>query len=231
MAVNRNVIAIVTAAGSGKRFSKDSKKETPKQFLRLSNKPVILFPLLAMQKCKAISGIFISSAPDYFDFLHTLAIKNKITKLSGLVEGGKTRFESVKNAFEQIDESGSPLVLIHDAARPNVNKALIEKIINAANKYNEVIIGRRLSETIKREKNGYILETLNRENLWAIQTPQVFRYKTLKDAYRKTRKNDFTDEASLVEAAGYRVKIIEGTKENIKITTPEDLDFLKKIMK
>jgi 2-C-methyl-D-erythritol 4-phosphate cytidylyltransferase len=229
--MNRNVIAIVTAAGSGTRFSRHSKKETPKQFLRLINKPVILFPLLAMQKCKAISGIFITSAPEYFDYLHSLAVKNKITKLAGLVEGGSTRFESVKNAFEQIDAAGSPLVMIHDAARPNINKTLMEKIIGAANKYGEVIIGSRLSETIKREKNGYISETLNRENLWAIQTPQIFRYKTLKDSYRKTRKNDFTDEASLVEAAGYKVKIIEGTRGNIKITTPEDLDFLKKIMK
>ncbi len=231
LAMNRNVIAIVTAAGSGTRFSRDSKKETPKQFLKLNNQPVILFPLLAMQKCKAISGIFITSASEYFDFIHGLAFKNKITKLAGLVEGGRTRFESVKNAFGQIDAAGSPLVMIHDAARPNINKALLEKIINAANKYGEVIIGSRLSETIKREKNGYILETLNRENLWAIQTPQVFRYKVLKDSYGKIRKNDFTDEASLVEAAGYSVKIIEGTKENIKITTPEDLEFLKKIMK
>lgn len=229
--MDRKVIAIVTAAGSGSRFSKLSKSGVPKQFLKLFNKSVILFPLLALQKCKVISGIFITSTIERFDLLHSLASKNKITKLRGLIEGGATRFESVRNAFNQIDGAPNDLVLIHDAARPNIGAALLNRIIDEAKRHGEVIIGRKVSETVKRDKKGFITETINRENLWTIQTPQVFRYKVLKDSYCKSRKNDFTDESAIVEAAGFKVKIIEGPAGNIKVTTPEDLNFLKKIMK
>lgn len=229
--MKRKVFAILTAAGAGNRYSKLTKKSKPKQFLKIFNKPVFLFPLIELQKCKSVSGIFISSTPGYFDFIHSLAVRNKITKLKGLIKGGKTRFESVKNAFLQIEASANDLILIHDAARPNINLALINKIINEAGKSGEVIIGSRVSETVKRDRKGYIVETLNRENLWTVQTPQIFRYKTLAASYKKTKKNNFTDEASLVEASGFKVKIIEGIKSNIKITTPADLHLLKKIMK
>ena len=229
--MERKVIAIITAAGSGLRFSGQSKNNVPKQFLKIANSPIILFPLLAMQKCRAISGIFISSQNKYFDFLHNLASKNKITKLLGLVEGGATRFASVRNAFNQIDTAPNDLILIHDAARPNINAALVNSIIDEAKKHGEVIFGRRVLETVKREKNGFITETINRENLWTIQTPQVFRYKVLKNSYEKSRKNNFTDESALVEAAGFKVKIIEGPAGNIKVTTPEDLKQLRKLMR
>ncbi len=229
--MNRKVIAIITAAGSGSRFSGLSNNSVPKQFLRLFDKPIVLFPLLAMQKCKAISGIFITSQYKYFDFLHSLAAKNKIYKTLGLVEGGETRFESVRNAFSQIDAAPNDLVLIHDAARPNISTVLLNGIIDLAKKHGEVIIGRRISETVKRDRKGIISETVNRDNLWTIQTPQVFRYKVLGNAYLKSKRNDFTDESSLVEAAGYRVRIVEGPAGNIKVTKPEDLRFLKKILK
>lgn len=224
----KNVIAILTAAGTGTRFGKAGK---PKQFLKLKNKPVILYPLIAMQKCKAVSGIFISSSPDYFDYLHKMAVENKVTKLLALVEGGKTRFESVKNAFGQIELiTSADYVLIHDAARPNISAAMLDSMINGAMKYGNVIPGTPVSETVKRVKNSVIVETINRENLWTVQTPQVFRYKDLNDSYRKAKRRDFTDEASLVESAGYRVRIIEGQRANIKITTPEDLDLMKRII-
>ena len=229
--MERKVIAIITAAGSGLRFSGSSQNAVPKQFLKISNSPIILFPLLAMQKCKAISGIFIASQNKYFDYLHNLASKNKITKLMGLVEGGATRFTSVRNAFNQISAAPNDLVLIHDAARPNIDAAFLNSIIDEAKKHGEVIIGRRVSETVKREKKGFITETINRENLWTIQTPQIFPYKVLKSSYEKSRINNFTDESALVEAAGLKVKIIEGPAGNIKVTTPEDLKFLKMIMK
>jgi len=229
--LERKVIAIITAAGSGLRFSGQSKNSVPKQFLKILNNPIISFPLLAMQKCKAISGIFITSQNKYFDFLHNLAAKNKITKLLGLVEGGATRFESVRNAFNQIVAAPNDLILIHDAARPNINTALLNSIIDEAKKHCEVIIGRKVLETVKRAKKDIITETISRENLWTIQTPQVFRYKVLKNSYSKSRKNNFTDESSLVESAGYKVKIIEGPAGNIKVTTPEDLKALKMIMK
>ena len=227
----KKVIAIITAAGSGSRFAKSVKNPTPKQFRNLLGKPVILYSLLTLQKCKHVNEIIVSLNRKYFDYIHLLASKNKITKLTGLVEGGKIRFQSVKNAFSQAAGGKNDLVLIHDAARPNINPMLIEKLVNEANKYGEVIIGSKVSETVKRDKNGYIADTLNRENLWLVQTPQVFRYKVLETSYKKCRrKSDFTDESSLVEHAGYKVKIIEGSRDNIKITTDEDISLLTKLM-
>ena len=228
----KKTIAIITAAGSGSRFSKSAKSAKPKQFLNLLGKPVILHSLLAFQKCKDVDEIIISLNTKYFDYIHTLASKNKITKLIGLVEGGRTRFESVKNAFLQVSADKDDLVLIHDAARPNISSKLITNLINEAYKYGEIIIGSEVSETLKREKKGDITGTLNRDNLWLVQTPQVFRYKVLGASYRKCgRKNDFTDESSLVEYASYKVKIIEGSRANIKITTEKDIGLLSKLMK
>jgi len=225
--------AILTAAGSGSRFYRtaSSNKQLPKQFLKLKGKPVILYSLLAFQKSALVQEILVSADSVYFDLIHRIAFKNKITKLTMLVEGGKSRFESVRNAFRQIQGKPNNLVLIHDAARPNINVKTIGKLVNSAVKYDEVIPGVRISETVKRERKGVITETIDRSNLWTVQTPQVFRYKVLKKAYGKAgRKNNFTDEAALVENAGFKVRIIEGSRDNIKITAPEDLKLLKKLM-
>jgi 2-C-methyl-D-erythritol 4-phosphate cytidylyltransferase len=224
------VIAIITAAGSGTRFS-SGRKNIPKQFIKLKGKPVVLYSLVLFQKIKLINEIFVSANRKYFDFLHTLAVKNKITKLTTLVEGGKTRFESVKNAFLQIDGKPSDLILIHDAARPNIKRKLIEELLTNALKYGEVIPGFKVSETVKEENKGIITGTVDRNNLWTVQTPQVFRYGVLRKSYEKAgRRNDFTDEAALAEYAGFKIRLVEGSRDNIKITTAEDLNLLKKIM-
>lgn len=230
--MNRKIFAIITAAGSGSRFNKFSGTKLPKQFLNLSGKPVILYSLIAFQKCRNVDEIIISAKREYFDLIYKLAFKNKITKLTRLAEGGKTRFESVKNAFMQIEVSGgNDLVIIHDAARPNINSKLVDSVLIQAYKYGEVIVGTKVSETVKRDKKGYVNQTVDRENLWTVQTPQVFRHKVLERAYKKCRRiNDFTDESSLVEYVGYRVKIIEGPTDNIKITSPQDLTLLKKLL-
>jgi 2-C-methyl-D-erythritol 4-phosphate cytidylyltransferase len=224
------VFAIITAAGSGTRFS-PGKNKIPKQFVKLNGKPVILYSLEAFQKSKHIDEILVSANYKYFDFLHSLAVQNKITKLTTLVEGGKTRFVSVRNAFLQIEGKHTDLVMVHDAARPNINKNFIEKLLNYSAKFGEVIPGIKVSETVKRERKGIITGTVDRSNLWTVQTPQVFKYGILEKSYIKAgRKNDFTDEASLVENAGYKVRITEGEKENIKITTRDEINLIKKIM-
>ena len=225
-----NTFAIITAAGSGSRFS-PGKKSIPKQFIRLKGKPVILFSLEAFQKCRQIDEILVSADNSYFDFIHSLAVKNGITKLTTLAEGGRTRFISVKNAFFQISGKPGDLIFIHDAARPNINRKFVEEILTSALKYGEVIPGIKIDETVKRENKGIVTGTIDRDNLWTVQTPQVFRYSVLKKSYKKAgRKNDFTDEAGLVERAGYNVRLIKGSRDNIKITTQEDLRTLKKIM-
>lgn len=231
------VTAILTAAGTGSRFKNlsGSNSNTPKQFLSLFNKPVILYSLLAFQKCKSINKIIIASSPENFELIHNITAKNKISKLYKLVEGGKTRAESVKNAFYEIEDKSKSLVLIHDAARPNITVSLLNNIIAQAEQSGSVILGNRISETIKRTHKDIITGTVDRNNLWAVQTPQVFPYKVLDNSYLKLKKSKklsmFTDESSIVENAGFKVKIMEGSKDNIKITTPEDIQFLKKLMK
>ena len=227
--MRRKVTTIITAGGTGSRFAQKKKSAKPKQFVNLLGKPVIVYSMLAFQKCKKVDEIIISAEKDYFDYIHTLAVKYKINKLNRLVEGGKTRFNSVRNAFESIKENRNDFIIIHDAARPNISPALIDKIID---ENIELVTACRISETVKRSKKGYVTETLNRENLWSVQTPQAFRYNVLQSSYKKCNSRiDFTDEASVVEFAGYKVKVIENSRENIKITSPDDLSYLKKIMK
>jgi 2-C-methyl-D-erythritol 4-phosphate cytidylyltransferase len=181
------------------------------------------------QNCGKVDEIIISAEKKYFDYIHSIAVKNKITKLTKLTEGGKTRFHSVKNAFKSIGGSGNDLVLIHDAARPGINIKIVEKLID---ENREVITGVRITETVKKSGRQYVTKTINRENLWIIQTPQLFRHKVLENSYKKCgRENDFTDEAAMVEFAGYKVAVIEGLRDNIKITTQSDFITLKKLMK
>jgi 2-C-methyl-D-erythritol 4-phosphate cytidylyltransferase len=227
------VSVIITAAGRGSRFSlsPSSIKDLPKQFIRLKGKPVILYSLDIFQQSRLVDEIFVSSNPEYFDFIHSLAVKYKISKLTTLVEGGKTRFDSVRNSFIQVDSSPNDIVLIHDAVRPNIERSFAENLIKYADKYGSAVPGMPVLETVKKEKNGFVVETVDRSNLWTVQTPQAFRYRVLKKAYEKAgRKKDFTDESALVESAGYKVRIVQGCTGNVKITTAEDIEYLKKVM-
>jgi 2-C-methyl-D-erythritol 4-phosphate cytidylyltransferase len=130
----------------------------------------------------------------------------------------------------QISKGNCDLVLIHDAARPNINSKLIDEVLGFASKSGNSVIGTKITDTIKLEKKGMVLKTVDREFLWTVQTPQVFKYKDLSAAYQKNRSNAHTDESSLVESCGFKVKIFEGPKENIKLTGTDDLTVLKKLM-
>ncbi len=230
--ISKNIHVIITAAGSGKRFNNTKTKAAkPKQFLNLLGKPVILHSLLKFQKIKEVKSIIISAEKQYFNYIHSLANKHKITKLKTLVEGGSTRFDSVRNAFNELNCPLDDIVMIHDAARPNVTRADLKILLDISVKEGEVILGSKVSETVKRTVKDTVSETISRQDLWLIQTPQAFRYNTLSKAYILAgKKKDFTDESSLVEYAGFIVKVTEGSRNNIKITTLEDLKTLKKLM-
>ena len=222
--------AILTAAGSGSRFSSNHKTKTPKQYLNLLGKPVILYSLLALQKSFHVNQIIIAADINYFELLHSLLYKHKISKANILVEGGKTRFDSVKRAFSQINPRVSDLVLIHDAARPNINSKFVDEILLSAGKYGNLVVGTKITDTIKEERKSRIEKTVDRKLLWTVQTPQVFKYKDLKNSYQKNKSNTHTDESSLLESCGFKVKIFEGPKDNIKLTDYNDFLLLKKLM-
>jgi 2-C-methyl-D-erythritol 4-phosphate cytidylyltransferase len=228
-----HVKAILTAAGSGKRFNiKSGKKSLPKQFVRIHGKPVILYSLLALQKCREVDEILVTCNSEYIEMIDKIVSANKITKLAMYVEGGKTRFESVKNAFKQIAAGDNDTILIHDAARPNIASDFISSLIKASKKADGVVTGHRITDTVKKESKLFIKDTINRKELWTVQTPQVFKYSVLADSYKKAgKKKDFTDESSMAEAAGYKIKLLEGPKENIKITVPEDVELMKYLLK
>lgn len=227
--MKRKSYAIITAAGSGRRFSSNNLSGL-KQFILLKRKPVIAYSLLAFQKCKSIDEIVITANRKHFEFIHSLLTKFGITKITNLVEGGYTRFESVRNGFSVINGNPDDIVFIHDAARPNISANFIEYLSGNFKKCDALIPGIIISETVKKASKGFVQKTIKRDGLWVIQTPQLFKYSSLKKSYRKTKKNDFTDEASLLEYAGYKVKLVDGKRDNIKITTEEDLYLLKKLM-
>lgn len=229
---SKNIHVIITAGGSGKRFNETrTNTAKPKQFLSLLGKPVILHSLLKFQKIKEVKSIIVSADRKYFNYIHLLAVKNKITKLKTLVDGGSTRFLSVRNAFNELNCLLDDIVMIHDAVRPNVTSGELKMLRDISFKEGEVILGRKVTETVKRTIKNVVSETISRQDMWLIQTPQAFRYSILSKAYILAGiKIDFTDESSLVEYAGFNVRVSEGSRNNIKITTLDDLKTLKKVM-
>lgn len=145
-----------------------------------------------------------------------------------LSEGGKTRQESVFNGLQLVTED-CDIVLIHDGVRPFVNLELIENLLTAAGQFGAATAAVPVKDTIKVvDDDGFVVKTLSRKNLWATQTPQTFRYEVIKEAHQKFKNTrNATDDASLVEQLGYKVKIVMGDYRNIKITTPEDLEFAR----
>ncbi|MCX7878024.1 MAG: 2-C-methyl-D-erythritol 4-phosphate cytidylyltransferase [Ignavibacteria bacterium] len=227
--MKRKVIVIIAAAGKGKRFSEIPSSQ-PKQYIKLFGKPIILYSLQAFQSSAYTDEIIVSASPEYFDLIHKLSVEHKISKLTKLTEGGKTRFHSVRNAFEQADCRANDIVVIHDAARPNISSRFIDSFIKLALKNKNLISGVNINSTVKKVKRNLIYGSVDRTDLWEIQTPQAFSFKTLKDSYAVVNEKNFTDESSLVQAAGFKVRITEGSRFNLKVTTLEDLNLLKEIM-
>lgn len=218
-AIGTRTVAIVPAAGYGKRLGLKIKKP----FLSLGGKPLISYALSALESSRFIDGIIIAVDRSSVGRLKGLVRRCGFKKMIGIVIGGRTRYESVKNCLDRIDPSFD-IVLIHDGARPFLDGTLIEGSIGLAKKYGGCIVAVQESDTVKfADKESFVKRTLDRERLYRAQTPQAFRYDLIKRAYGLKREGRFTDDASLVERLGERVKILKGSYRNIKITTKEDL--------
>ena len=217
------VYALVPNAGFGARM----KTSLPKQYLVLDGKPVLIHTLNILDKTQCIEKIILISDKKYIEKSRLLIQKHNIKKVSKIVCGGKTRQESVYNGLMSI-RNAPDIILIHDAARPFVTSELIRKSIEAANKYGAAVVGLPLFDTIKRVKDNCIEKTVDRNNLWRVQTPQVFRYDLIKTAYQRANKNNFsgTDDASLVEQLNHPVRIVPGSETNIKITDQKQFKLL-----
>jgi 2-C-methyl-D-erythritol 4-phosphate cytidylyltransferase len=224
------VIAIIPAAGMGKRMG----QAVSKQFLTLGDKPLLAHTLLVFQHAPEIDEIIpVLSKEEMEGCLRDVIERYQITKVNTLVVGGKERQDSVLHGLQKIGPDAS-VVLVHDGVRPFVTPDMISESVGFSKMGESIAVGVPIKDTIKEvDANKIVLRTLDRRQLWAIQTPQVFPVQILRRAYEVSSKKKIygTDDASLVELAGGTVRVIMGSYENIKITTPEDLIVAEEILK
>lgn len=207
------------------------KAALPKPLLKIDGKPIIVHTLEALAKNRDIKRILVAVNKDNLNRFKKVIGRYKIGKSLVFVSGGLTRGDSVENCLKQVSGE-TDLVLIHDAVRPFISPVLISRLIREAKKSRAVICGVPVKATIKKVTRQLIVaQTLDRENIWEIQTPQVFDKALLSEAYKRYGNRAVTDDASLVEKMGQKVKVIEGSYFNIKITTPEDLVLARAILK
>lgn len=218
--MSSRAVAIIPAAGSGNRLGTREKKP----FVRLGGKPLIVYALKALNLSKCVDNIIIAVHASTIKRLKRIIKKYGIYKARLVTSGGKTRSESVRNCFDLI-KPPCDIVLIHDGARPFPPQKTIKKSVSIAKKYGACVTAIRQTDTVKlADKNLFVKKTLDRGNLWRAQTPQAFKYKLLKKAFGRTGpKEGMTDDAAYLERIGGKIKILEGSPENIKITTKEDL--------
>ncbi len=224
------VTALIPAAGMGKRMG----KTVAKQFLPLGDKPMLAHTLLMFQRSTDVDEIIpILSQEDMETCLRDIIEAYHITKVKTLVVGGKERQDSVSNGLQKLEKDAA-IVLVHDGVRPFVTAEMIKDAVDHAKKGECVAVGVPIKDTIKEVNDkGLVRSTLERSRLWAIQTPQAFPVKALKRAYEEAKNRHVygTDDATLVEKSGVAVRVIMGSYENIKITTPEDLLVAEEILK
>jgi 2-C-methyl-D-erythritol 4-phosphate cytidylyltransferase len=219
---------IIAAAGFGRRMN--SRK--PKQFLALDGKPVLWHTLHRFIKIGMFSEILLVVSHDYFSYCQQSILKKFKLRQVRLVNGGKERQDSVYQGLKNIQPCD--LVCIHDGVRCLVSEQTIKDSVAAAKKYGAAIVAVPVKDTIKAgNKKGLVLKTIDRHNLWSIQTPQVFKYALIMKAYARAYQQKFygTDDAMLVERLGKKVKIVSGSYDNLKITNPTDLLVAEKLVK
>lgn len=214
--------AIVLAAGSGKRMN----SKVQKQYMMLAGKPVIYYALKAFEQSPVTDIVLVTGAGEIEYCQKEIIEKYGIGKICAVVEGGKERYHSVYQGL--LAAQGADYVLIHDGARPFVDTKMIQRSMEMVERYQACVVGMPVKDTIKIvNEDAIAVETPERSRLWQIQTPQTFSYKLLKQAYDKIFESEdasITDDAMVLERmTGYQVKVMEGSYQNIKITTPDDL--------
>jgi 2-C-methyl-D-erythritol 4-phosphate cytidylyltransferase len=224
-----NTAAIVVAAGKGRRMG-----GVCKALIELEDKPLLCYSLDLFQASRLVSTIVVVVPPGLLKhFSHEFAGRWKHPKISAWVEGGRRRRDSVMAGVEVVPADAA-FVAIHDAARPFADKALLERVFAAARRKGAAVPGIEITDTIKEiDARRIAVRTIDRTKLRAIQTPQVFEAALLRRAYRVAADKGLTvtDDASLVEQLGHEVLVVEGNRDNIKITVPEDIERGKEILK
>ena len=217
--------AIVVAGGKGLRMG----GELPKQFLPIEGRPVLMRTLDAFHECDPFMTLILVLPVDHQPYWQELCREYRFTVPHRIADGGSTRFHSVQSGLALVDASREALVAVHDGVRPFVSRAVIERCFQEAERYGAVVPVIPVVETVRHlTETGS--ETVSRDAYRLVQTPQTFRASLLRRAYEQSYCEGFTDDASVVEALGYAIHLVEGNRENIKLTTPFDLTVARALL-
>lgn len=217
---------VIVAGGKGLRMGGD----VPKQFLLLGGKPVLMRTIERFHAFDAQLQIILVLPPNQQGYWHELCLAHHFKLPYLLADGGATRFESVRNGLTLIPNDAQGVVAVHDGVRPMVSVKVIERCFAMACKAQAVIPVTPVVETLRQIMPDGVSQTVNRDAYRLVQTPQTFDLQLLKQAYQQPYSTAFTDDASVVEALGMQITMVEGNKENIKITTPFDLDVCERLL-
>ena len=219
---------IIPAAGLGARL----KVAVAKPLIELNGKPLIVYSLEVFEQCSCVHSVILAGGKENLIDFKKIISKYKIKKVTKVIEGGVTRRDSVRNGLEILD-ADTKLVMIHDGARPFITPGLVQACFSSGTKAEALVTAVPVKATIKRVNplTMTVEATLDRNKLWQIQTPQVFRKELIVKAHRQVQLYDPSDDALLVEKLGVDVKVIIGDEKNIKITTKEDIELAEAILK
>ena len=226
------VAAIIAAAGLGRRMQHD----TPKTYLHLAGKPILIHTLEIFEKVPEVNEVLVVVHPEDLEFCQAEVFDPyPLKKVLRLVPGGKERQDSVYHALKVLWKEATDLdiILVHDGVRPLVEPVQVSKVVVAARRHGGAILGIPCQDTLKRvNSRGEVVDTVDRRELWQVQTPQAFQAALLWRAYQEAMTRGFyaTDEAALVEALGETVVVVPSTPLNLKITTPDDLKIAEAIL-
>jgi len=218
--------AIIPSGGIGKRIN----SSLPKQYIKIKGKELITYTLEIFQKSEIIDKIIVAAQPEYFHLLEEIKIKYNISKLFKIIEAGKERQNSVFNALMATDANNDDLIVVHDAARPLLSQKILTTAIKEAKTFDNIIVALKTNDTLV-SGNQFVQGYLDRKSTFLAQTPQISRFKILIDAMKLAINTNYfgTDESMVLFKAANKIKIVEGSVYNFKITNDEDLDLFKNI--
>jgi 2-C-methyl-D-erythritol 4-phosphate cytidylyltransferase len=215
----RDVAVVIPAGGVGRRLG----SRTPKQLLRLGTATILARTVAQFVRHPSVSEVVVAAPAQ-----HLARTRRALASLRGgrvrVIEGGAERQDSVRHGVQALSDRAR-IIAVHDAVRPFVSRALIDRVVAAARVHGAAICALPIAETVKRVRDGKVDATVDRAGLWSVQTPQAFHAALLREAHDKAHRDGFvgTDESMLVERLGHVVAVVPGLRENIKITTPDDL--------
>lgn len=226
--ISLKVYTIIPSGGKGIRAN----TAMPKQYLKFHDKELIAYTIEVFQQCSLVNEIIIAAQNEFFELLNSIKINYGFTKLSRIIKGGAERQYSVLNALNSLNCGGEDIIIVHDAVRPLLPQNVLINSIQTAEESGAAVVAIKAKDTLIKGKE-LVESYINREEIYYAQTPQVFKYKIIVDAFRRAQQENFlgTDESMLVRKAGYEVKIVDGSTLNFKITTDDDIKLFEMISK